>query len=500
LSNLSPVSQLLEPRIAAARSMAVMRGRAPDAPVWQPQAGPQRQAYESQADIIGYGGAAGGGKSDLALGMAGTQHRRSIIFRQVFPSLRGMIERSREIFNADTRPHQKDSYNESLHVWRLDGGRMIEFGAIQYEGDRKKHQGQPRDFMAFDEATEFPESTIRFIMGWNRTTTPGQHCQVLLTFNPPMDDAGEWVVRFFAPWLDAEHPNPAKDGELRYYAMIDTQDGPIEQEFVNAADVPAGITPKSRTFFHATLKDNPILAAQGYGATIDALPEPLRSQLRGNFAAGRTADPWQVIPVAWVKAAQARWTAQEPLTAPLSTGVDVARGGRDKTVIARLYGQWLAPLDKYPGVTTPTGPIVAALALPYADSLYGIQLDIIGVGGSAFDSLIGMGVRVNGVNFGEGAPAYARDRSGRLKFRNVRAYAYWKLREALDPDHGDNLALPPDAELLADLCAPKWSPTAGGILIESKDDITARIGRSPDCADALALAYYGVSAMGTPGN
>jgi hypothetical protein len=249
-------------------------------PVWQPQDGPQRQAFESQADIIGYGGAAGGGKSDLALGMAGTQHRRSIIFRQVFPSLRGMIERSREIFNADTRPHQKDSYNESLHVWRLDGGRMIEFGAIQYEGDRKKHQGQPRDFMAFDEATEFPESTIRFIMGWNRTTTPGQHCQVLLTFNPPMDDAGEWVVRFFAPWLDAEHPNPAKDGELRYYAMIDTQDGPIEQEFVSVADVPAGITPKSRTFFHATLKDNPILAAQGYGATIDALPEPLRSLLK----------------------------------------------------------------------------------------------------------------------------------------------------------------------------------------------------------------------------
>jgi hypothetical protein len=35
--------------------------------------------------------------------------------------------------------------------------------------------------------------------------------------------------------------------------------------------------------------------------------------------------------------------------------------------------------------------------------------------------------------------------------------AYWRLREALDPHTGDNLALPPDAELEADLKAPKWS-------------------------------------------
>ncbi len=41
------------------------------------------------------------------------------------------------------------------------------------------------------------------------------------------------------------------------------------------------------------------------------------------------------------------------------------------------------------------------------------------------------------------------------------------------------MALPPNNELKADLCAPRWELTRQGIKIESKDDIRARIGRSP---------------------
>jgi hypothetical protein len=50
------------------------------------------------------------------------------------------------------------------------------------------------------------------------------------------------------------------------------------------------------------------------------------------------------------------------------------------------------------------------------------------------------------------------------------------------------LALPPDQELLSDLTAARWSPTAQGIKIEPKEDLVKRLGRSPDCADALVLA------------
>jgi hypothetical protein len=58
----------------------------------------------------------------------------------------------------------------------------------------------------------------------------------------------------------------------------------------------------------------------------------------------------------------------------------------------------------------------------------------------------------------------------------------------LDPEQGQNLALPPDQELLSDLTAPRWSMTTQGIKVEPKEDVVERLGRSPDCADALVLS------------
>jgi hypothetical protein len=64
------------------------------------------------------------------------------------------------------------------------------------------------------------------------------------------------------------------------------------------------------------------------------------------------------------------------------------------------------------------------------------------------------------------------------------------VREALDPDSGQDIALPPDRDLRADLTAPRWSITARGIQVESKEEIRKRIGRSPDAGDAVMLAHY----------
>lgn len=486
-------------------------------PVWSPQhratcdrgpdcACPQVRAYASAADQIGYGGSAGGGKSDLQLGLAGTEHRWSMIFRRVFPSLRGMIKRSREIFNADSRSHLKDSFNESLHIWNLADGRVIEFGSVQYEADLKKFQGQPHDFLGVDEATEFPESFIRFLMAWNRTSTPGQRCRLLLTFNPPMDDSGNWIIGFFAPWLDETYPDPAVDGELRYVARINDRDvfyrAPddvpddvrvmLEQQATDQDLDDWRAVLKTRTFFHASLRDNPILAATGYGATIESLPEPLRSLLKGNFAAARIANPWQVIPTGWVKLAQGRWKERNQPDVPLqSMGVDPVRGGGDQFAIAKLYGNWCAPIETWPGSMVPDGPAGAALVVNALDGEVGVSVgvDIIGYGSSTFDSLVAQDINAIAVNNSEGAPD-ARDRSGKFKFRNVRAASYWTLREALDPEHGDDIALPDDPELLADLCAPTFRVTTAGIILEEKEDIKARIGRSPDKGDALVIAHW----------
>jgi hypothetical protein len=433
---------------------------------------------------VGYGGAGGGGKTDLLLGCALTQHTHSIILRREAAQLRAIVERSREIIGDQGR------LNENLGIWRdLPDKRLIEFGGCKDEADKNKYKGRAHDFYGIDEATEFSESQVRFITAWNRSTKLNQRCRVILTFNPPMSESGEWIVRFFAPWLDPQHPNPARPGELRWFGMVDDQ----EREYQHPTDAPEGVKVKSRTFIPAKLSDNPYLASTDYDATIDTLPEPLRSQMKGNFQAGKVADPWQVIPMEWVKAAQARWTPERPTFAdgsliPLAClGADVSRGGADDTVLAPRYGAWFAPLSVYPGSSVPDGPAAAALIQNHHADNASVNLDIIGIGSSVYDSCVANDLPVNGINFASHSDAH--DKSGKLGFLNVRAEAYWLFREALAPNSEQNIALPPDPALLADLCAPRWKLTARGIQIEDKESIKKRIGRSPDRADAVVLAH-----------
>jgi hypothetical protein len=89
----------------------------------------------------------------------------------------------------------------------------------------------------------------------------------------------------------------------------------------------------------------------------------------------------------------------------------------------------------------------------------------------------------------------AKDRAGRIGFANKRAWVHWKFREALEPGLGVQVQLPPDPELLADLCAPTFKLTPRGITVEEKAKIKARLGRSPDKADAVLNAW----AYGEPG-
>lgn len=64
---------------------------------------------------------------------------------------------------------------------------------------------------------------------------------------------------------------------------------------------------------------------------------------------------------------------------------------------------------------------------------------------------------------------------------------WWQLR--LDLQHG-LIALPDDEELIADLVTPTWEPRGGKIVVESKETIKGRLGRSPDKGDACAYGNY----------
>lgn len=443
-------------------------------------------AFNSAADIIGYGGAAGGGKSDLACGKALRRHKKSMILRREATQLTGIIDRLIQIVG------NKDGYNGSDKIWRLSD-RQIEFGSVPHLGDERKYQGRPHDFLVFDEATNFLEFQVRFLLGWLRTTDKDQKCQALFTFNPPTSAEGQWVISFFAPWIDKSHPKPAQPGDLRWFATIDGKDIEVDNgdTFTHGSET---IKPMSRTFIPSRVTDNPYLMGTGYMNTLQALPEPLRSQmLNGDFQAGLEDDPFQVIPSKWVDIAMERWARPSKLEPMDSMGVDVARGGKDNTVIARRHKMWFDEPITYQGKETPDGPSTAGLVISALRDKAPIHIDVIGVGSAPYDFLKDAGQHTIGVNVAESS--HGRDQSGVLEFFNLRSELWWKFREALDPAQNTGIAIPKDARLKADLCAPKWKLQSAKIRVEGREDIVSRIGRSPDFASAYILALMNTEKM-----
>lgn len=465
-----------------------------------PSPGPQAEAYFCRADLLLYGGQAGGGKSALLGGLALTAHKRSLLMRRRYTDLMGgggLVDETLRLYGS------RDGYNgSSPPTLRTSDGRVITFGGAAQLGDEEAFQGRARDLLGVDEAAQFLEAQVRFLMGWVRSTEAGQRCRTVLATNPPLTADGQWIVGMFRPWLDLTHPKPAKPGELRWF-VTDPDGRDVEVDGPRPVEMDGRVLqPQSRTFIPARLSDNPFLAGTGYEATLDSLPEPVRSAVRdGNFMAARQDAANQVIPLAWVREAQARWTTTPPDHAPMcAMGVDVAQGGQDQTVIACRWDGWFAPLEAVPGAQTPDGPSVAGLVIARRRNQCAVVLDMGGgYGGSAYDHLKANGVEVQAHKGSEASVRRTQDKV--LGFVNRRSEVFWRFREALDPsqDGGSPVALPDDPELVADLTAPTFEVTPRGVKVEPKDKLVARLGRSPDKGDAVVLAWSGGPKLMTHG-
>lgn len=456
------------------------------AQIWVPQEGPQESAFNSPADIVFYGGAAGGGKTDLLLGLSLTSQEHSIIFRREAVQLIGIEERMTTILGT------RKGYNGQTGVWRLPGDRVLELGSVKEPGDWIKYQGRPHDAKLFDEICHFTELQFRTLIGWLRTDNPGVRQRVVCAGNPPTTAEGEWVKRYWAAWLDPLHPNPAEPGELRWYV---TNDKGQDEEVPGPDLVLVGkdlMQPKSRTFIPSSVEDNLFLLSTGYKATLQSLPEPLRSQmLRGDFQAGSADPAWQTIPTEWIKAAQARWKPRDAKGLMTALGFDPARGGIDKSTAARRHGQWFDEMVTVPGIVTKDGPTAAGFVVPLVRDGACICVDGIGIGSSALDFLVGLNLNVLSVIGSASMGAFTK--AGDLRLKNRRAEMYWRLREALDPTNPDPISLPPDTELLGDLAAVRYKVVTMGAVaalqMREKDEIREMLGRSPDKGDAVAMTF-----------
>ena len=421
--------------------------------------------------------------TDVILGMARMKHTRSLILRRNFPELeRSVISRALQFMGG--------SYNSAKHVIQTDG-RRIEFGHMekpgnpQIQGDEQQYSSAPYDLIAFDQLEEFPEYPYIFMFSRLRSAKLGQRTQMISSANWVGENLA-WIIRRWRDWI-GDKPT-AKSGELRWYYRLKGQDEeltapngePVWDEKAQDWSIPT-----SRTFIRARLIDNPYLG-DDYKAQLQQLKEPMRSALLyGDIKATMTDNAYQLIPRAWVKAAMARWTpdGRDEKAVPV-IGVDVARGGKDKTVFAPRYGNWYDNLIVYSGSETPDGASVAALALQLdINGVYNV--DVIGIGSSAYDYIKEKKI-ANPINFGAGSKT--TDKSGLFNFLNERAAQYWAFMEALDPANEKPIALPPDEELESELCAMIWVPEGKTIRMKSKEEVKLILGRSPDKADAVVLA------------
>lgn len=190
--------------------------------------------------------------------------------------------------------------------------------------------------------------------------------------------------------------------------------------------------------------------------------------------------------------AASRRTPEIDNHAPLIIGVDPAGGGKDETIIAFRRGR---DAKTIPWVTMLGNPNDARFLMRIAEKVHerasALGADMVfvdegGLGLGVVARLSQLGTPVIGVNFGEKAEGVLLPTGDVIKVANKRAEMYAKLRSALP-----HLAIPDDRKLVAELSTLLYGydGAESKILLEKKDDIRDRLGRSPDRADALALTY-----------
>lgn len=216
------------------------------------------------------------------------------------------------------------------------------------------------------------------------------------------------------------------------------------------------------------------------------------SKVRGRFPSSNSEG---VCPLGWVEAAVQRYRLWDEAGRPQLLGnrvigADIAREGEDDTVLATRVQNAVTDISRYTKADTmETSNRILAILGDDPDQSVAV-VDVIGVGGGVVDRLRELDQQVVGFN-GAKSAADLTDESGELGFINLRAAAWWNLREMLDPSKGSTLMLPPSETLVTDLTAPRWKVRAGGkIQIESKDEIRKRLGRSPDEGDAVVMSFW----------
>lgn len=216
-----------------------------------------------------------------------------------------------------------------------------------------------------------------------------------------------------------------------------------------------------------------------------------QSKVRGVFP---TVTTDTLIHPHWITQAAAR-ELEPKITVP-KMGADVARYGTDHSILVLRQGGHCRVIEDVASgpVTEFAGLIIARGSEHQAKgaTVPVVCVDDVGVGGGVTDILRESGYPV--VPIIGGAASAQKLPNGKPRFFNKRSELWWNMREAFAGPSGTGsdgwLDIDPnDADLLAQLSNVKYKVNRHGqIVVESKDEMSARGLSSPDRGDALAYA------------
>lgn len=250
-----------------------------DSPYLSPQPGPQTAFMCSPADIVIFGGAAGGGKS-YALLMEGLRHKdiagfSGVVFRKNYTQITasgGLWDAASKLYSQVQGAKPKKT--PKLHWLFTPSNARMHFAHLEREEDLMSWQGTEICYLAFDELTHFSRHQFLYMLSRNRSTC-GIRPYVRATCNP---DSDSWVADFISWWInqDTGYPIYERSGVIRYMCVVNDTiywgSNPHELAHEHGVNVEEC---KSVTFIASKLTDNKVLMAKdpSYMANLKALAE-----------------------------------------------------------------------------------------------------------------------------------------------------------------------------------------------------------------------------------
>lgn len=382
-----------------------------------------------------YGGAMGGGKTWALCAEA-------IALSCDYPGNRGYICRHTSVsfqrttfLTLDAMLNKTDliqqHYKSSPAYYLFKNGSRIYYGGL---GDDlsaiDKLKSMEIGWFAIDEASETTESYFLMLCSRLRLQVPG--------------------IKYFG--LLGTNPDP---GWLKYRF--------IDQKLDNHIFIPA------------LPRDNKDLPADYVKELTEVFPEEWQKRFIegdwGAFEGTSNVFPYQAILKAFDKSLKPG--------EPIEIGVDVARYGKNETVISLRQGGKVSLLDIIG--KSDLMHVVGKIVLRKKEfNPSKIKVDADGMGGGVVDRLKELEIDIEEIH--GGAKAYDKE-----KFANLKAEVHWGFRERLL--NGD-VDLPDDLKLKAQLTSIEYKIRSSGQLeIVSKEEMKKKEIESPDRAESVVYAF-----------